>query len=179
MASRRRSVSASSGGEKKVISLATIQSALGNSFRITGLLATCLMNLFRPNVGLPPKLLENEPGGSAPKPDLCCGQPAYNSGDFEATRALARQVIEVFEGFDYAVGPPARAWRRSARITPPLRRRPALARPGRGPRREELRAGLPHRRACRRWTLPRHVAPVALLYVQQAPAGLWCPPGRS
>jgi len=72
-----------------------------------GLFATCLMNLFRPNVGFAAvKLLENAGCRvEVPQNQTCCGQPAYNSGDFEATRALARQVIEVFEGFDYVVGP--------------------------------------------------------------------------
>ncbi len=72
-----------------------------------GLFATCLMNLFRPNVGFAAVKLLETAGCTVEVPldQTCCGQPAYNSGDFEATKALARQVIEVFEGFDYVVGP--------------------------------------------------------------------------
>ncbi|MDA0651788.1 MAG: (Fe-S)-binding protein, partial [Proteobacteria bacterium] len=35
----------------------------------------------------------------------CCGQPAYNSGDRADARAVARQVIDEFESFDYIVAP--------------------------------------------------------------------------
>lgn len=72
-----------------------------------GLFATCLMNLFRPNVGFAAARLLEDAGCrvEVPQAQTCCGQPGYNSGDFEAARALARQVIEVFEGFDYVVGP--------------------------------------------------------------------------
>ena len=72
-----------------------------------GLFATCLMNLFRPNVGFAAARLLEDAGCSVevPQAQTCCGQPGYNSGDFEAARALARQLIEVFEGFDYVVGP--------------------------------------------------------------------------
>lgn len=72
-----------------------------------GLFATCLMNLFRPNVGFAAVRLLEDAGCEVEVPlaQTCCGQPGYNSGDFEAARALARQVIETFEGFDYVVGP--------------------------------------------------------------------------
>ena len=72
-----------------------------------GLFATCLMNLFRPNVGFAAARLLEDAGCEVEVPlaQTCCGQPGYNSGDFEAARALARQVIETFEGFDYVVGP--------------------------------------------------------------------------
>ena len=35
----------------------------------------------------------------------CCGQPAFNSGDRATTRAIAEQVIEAFEPYDYVVAP--------------------------------------------------------------------------
>ncbi|MFN3987632.1 MAG: (Fe-S)-binding protein [Rhodocyclaceae bacterium] len=72
-----------------------------------GLFATCLMNLFRPNVGFAAVKLLEDAGCSVdvPAAQTCCGQPGYNSGDFDTARALARQVIETFEGFDYVVGP--------------------------------------------------------------------------
>ena len=72
-----------------------------------GLFATCLVDLFRPSVGFSAvKLLED--AGCAvevPMAQTCCGQPAYNSGDKADARDLARQVITVFEGFDYVVAP--------------------------------------------------------------------------
>ena len=40
-----------------------------------------------------------------PKDQTCCGQPAYNSGDKEDAKALAKQVIKAFEGYDYIVAP--------------------------------------------------------------------------
>ncbi|MFA7606392.1 MAG: (Fe-S)-binding protein [Rhodocyclaceae bacterium] len=72
-----------------------------------GLFATCLMNVFRPGIGFAAVKLLEEAGCSVevPASQTCCGQPGYNSGDFDSTRALARQVIEAFEGFDYVVGP--------------------------------------------------------------------------
>ncbi|MDX1654033.1 MAG: (Fe-S)-binding protein [Candidatus Competibacteraceae bacterium] len=72
-----------------------------------GLFATCLVDLFRPSVGFAAvQLLENANCRvEVPENQTCCGQPAYNSGDRQDTRALARQVIETFEGFDYVVVP--------------------------------------------------------------------------
>lgn len=74
-----------------------------------GLFATCLMNVFRPTLGFAAvKLLEA--AGCAvevPARQTCCGQPGYNSGDFDAARELARQTILAFEGYDYVVGPSA------------------------------------------------------------------------
>ena len=72
-----------------------------------GLFATCLMNLFRPNVGFSAVKLLEDAGCivEVPEDQTCCGQPGYNSGDYDAACALARQVIEAFEHFDYVVGP--------------------------------------------------------------------------
>ena len=71
-----------------------------------GLFVTCLIDLYRPNVGFAAvKLLENA-GYSVEVPEAqsCCGQPAFNNGDFDSTRAIAKQVIEAFEQYDYMVG---------------------------------------------------------------------------
>jgi L-lactate dehydrogenase complex protein LldE len=72
-----------------------------------GLFVTCLVDLFRPSVGFAAiKLLEA--GGAqveVPRAQTCCGQPAYNSGDRKDAAAIARQVIELFERFDYVVAP--------------------------------------------------------------------------
>jgi L-lactate dehydrogenase complex protein LldE len=72
-----------------------------------GLFVTCLVDLFRPSVGLAAVKLLEAAGCTVEVPRLqtCCGQPAYNSGDKADAKALARQVIEAFEGFDYLVAP--------------------------------------------------------------------------
>lgn len=72
-----------------------------------GLFVTCLVDLFRPNVGMAAvQLLENAGCDvNVPEVQVCCGQPAYNSGDTGSTREIAKQVIAAFEGFDYVVGP--------------------------------------------------------------------------
>ena len=71
------------------------------------LLVTCLVDLFRPSVGFAAvKLLEA--AGCAvevPRAQTCCGQPAYNSGDKNDAKAIARQVIAAFAGYDYVVAP--------------------------------------------------------------------------
>lgn len=72
-----------------------------------GLFATCLVDLFRPSVGFAAAKLIERAGCTVhvPMAQTCCGQPAYNSGDRADTRAIAEQVIETFEGFDYVVAP--------------------------------------------------------------------------
>src|ERR1700730_10499702 len=74
---------------------------------LVGLFVTCLVDLFRPSVAFAAiKLLEE--GGArveVPRAQTCCGQPAYNSGDRADAMAIARQVVETFERFDYVVAP--------------------------------------------------------------------------
>ncbi|GEO85146.1 MULTISPECIES: (Fe-S)-binding protein [Alphaproteobacteria] len=72
-----------------------------------GLFATCLVDLFRPSVGFSAAKLIEDAGCEVdvPMAQTCCGQPAYNSGDRKDARALAIQVIELFEGYDYIVAP--------------------------------------------------------------------------
>ena len=72
-----------------------------------GLFVTCLVDLFRPNVGFAAiKLLEAAGCRvSVPEAQTCCGQPSYNSGDKKNTAAIARNVIEAFEPFDAIVAP--------------------------------------------------------------------------
>jgi L-lactate dehydrogenase complex protein LldE len=40
-----------------------------------------------------------------PRAQTCCGQPAWNAGDNRNAAAIARNVVEAFEGFDYVVAP--------------------------------------------------------------------------
>jgi L-lactate dehydrogenase complex protein LldE len=72
-----------------------------------GFLITCLVDLMRPSIGFAAiRLLEA--GGAdvfVPPRQTCCGQPAYNSGDRADTIALARKIVEEFEGCDYLVAP--------------------------------------------------------------------------
>jgi L-lactate dehydrogenase complex protein LldE len=75
--------------------------------RRVALFVTCLVDLFRPAVGFAAVKLLEEAGCTVEVPPLqvCCGQPAYNSGDRATTRAIAAQVIDAFEGYDAVVAP--------------------------------------------------------------------------
>lgn len=72
-----------------------------------GLFVTCLVDLFRPTIGFAAIKLLEEAGCTVevPRAQTCCGQPAYNSGDREDTRAIAMNTIDAFEDFDYVVAP--------------------------------------------------------------------------
>jgi L-lactate dehydrogenase complex protein LldE len=80
---------------------------MSNQSPRVGLFITCLVDLFRPNVGFAAiKLLENAGCQvEVPTSQTCCGQPAYNNGDLVNSRAIAKQVITHFEDFDYIVVP--------------------------------------------------------------------------
>ena len=82
-------------------------SSSGQPPRRVALFVTCLVDLFRPSVGFAAVKLLEQAGCSVEVPPLqvCCGQPAYNSGDRKDTMAIARQVIEAFEGYDFVVAP--------------------------------------------------------------------------
>jgi L-lactate dehydrogenase complex protein LldE len=71
------------------------------------LFVTCLVDLFRPSVGFAAVHLLERLGAEVivPPEQTCCGQPAYNNGDFETARAIARQVIATFDGYDHVVVP--------------------------------------------------------------------------
>ncbi len=72
-----------------------------------GLFVTCLVDLFRPNVGFAAVSLLEAAGCEVvvPGAQTCCGQPAYNNGDLENARWLATQVIEAFADVSYVVAP--------------------------------------------------------------------------
>lgn len=72
-----------------------------------GLFVTCLVDLFRPNVGFAAVKLLSEAGCrvDVPQAQTCCGQPAHNSGDRADTKLIARQVIAAFRDYDYVVVP--------------------------------------------------------------------------
>ena len=71
------------------------------------LFVTCLVDLHRPSVGFAAIQLLEQAGCDVEVPlaQTCCGQPAYNSGDRQTARDLARQVLDAFAGFDYVVVP--------------------------------------------------------------------------
>lgn len=71
------------------------------------LFVTCLVDLFRPSVGLAAVDLLEAAGCRVelPEPQICCGQPAFNSGDQQTTENLARQFIPALEPYDYVVAP--------------------------------------------------------------------------
>jgi len=71
------------------------------------LFVTCLADLFRPSVAFASIKLLQQAGCEVTVPLLqtCCGQPSYNSGDYESTVPLARQVITLLEPADYVVVP--------------------------------------------------------------------------
>lgn len=70
------------------------------------LFATCLVDTIRPSVGFAAAKLLEDSGCRVEVPaQTCCGQPAYNNGDRATARALALQMIEAFEAYDYVVVP--------------------------------------------------------------------------
>ena len=71
------------------------------------LFVTCLVDLHRPTVGFAAIRLLEQAGCQVevPRAQTCCGQPAYNSGDRETARDLARAILDAFGGYDYVVVP--------------------------------------------------------------------------
>lgn len=71
------------------------------------LFVTCLADLLRPAVGFATlSLLERaQCKVHVPLEQTCCGQPAYNAGDYPAARPLARRVIALLEPADFVVVP--------------------------------------------------------------------------
>jgi L-lactate dehydrogenase complex protein LldE len=72
-----------------------------------GLFVTCIVDAMRPRVGFAAISLLEDAGCrvEVPRVQTCCGQPALNSGDRETAAAVARRLIEAFEGYDYVVAP--------------------------------------------------------------------------
>src|SRR4051794_23924696 len=71
------------------------------------LFVTCLVDLYRPNVGFSAIALLEQAGCEVvvPPTQTCCGQPAYNSGDRATAKELARGVVDAFLPYDYTVVP--------------------------------------------------------------------------
>jgi L-lactate dehydrogenase complex protein LldE len=71
------------------------------------LFVTCLVDAMRPRIGFAAINLLEQAGCTVvvPRRQTCCGQPAFNAGDRDGGRRIARQVIAAFETFEYVVAP--------------------------------------------------------------------------
>lgn len=71
------------------------------------LFVTCLADLLRPSVAFAALRLLEHAGCEVHVPlrQTCCGQPGYNSGEYEATIPLAKQTIALLEDAEYVVVP--------------------------------------------------------------------------
>lgn len=80
---------------------------MGDGVDRVALFATCLVDLYRPSVGLASAELLEQAGYrvEVPEGQTCCGQPAWNSGDTRRAKTLARQTMAALEGYGYVVVP--------------------------------------------------------------------------
>jgi L-lactate dehydrogenase complex protein LldE len=71
------------------------------------LFVTCLVDQFYPEVGLSAATVLGRLGCEvdAPAAQVCCGQPAFNSGYVARAREVARGLVAAFEGAEYVVSP--------------------------------------------------------------------------
>lgn len=74
--------------------------------RIT-LFSTCLIDLFQPNAGIATVELLEKLGCEIDYPtgQICCGQPAYNSGYLNESKPAMINLIETFQHAEYIVTP--------------------------------------------------------------------------
>ncbi len=71
------------------------------------LFVTCLVDAMRPSVGFASVRLLEHAGFRVvvPEGQTCCGQPAFNAGDEEDARSVARRMLDIFAPFDAVVAP--------------------------------------------------------------------------
>ncbi|TDJ43708.1 MAG: (Fe-S)-binding protein [Gammaproteobacteria bacterium] len=70
------------------------------------LFVTCLVDLYRPEIGFAAVQLLERAGFVVEVPRQgCCGQPNFNSGDRAGAGKIASRVIDRFAPFDYVVAP--------------------------------------------------------------------------
>ncbi len=76
---------------------------MGSSSANIAFFAGCGVNYLMPDVGSASLKCIERTGStvSVPKGQVCCGMPAYYTGDMETARRLAKKNIEVFESYDY------------------------------------------------------------------------------
>ncbi|WNS75761.1 (Fe-S)-binding protein [Bacillus sp. DTU_2020_1000418_1_SI_GHA_SEK_038] len=71
------------------------------------LFATCLVDMFQSNVGKATVELLEHLGCEIDFPDsqVCCGQPAYNSGYVKESKEAMKRMINTFQHAEYVVSP--------------------------------------------------------------------------
>lgn len=71
------------------------------------LFATCLVDMFQGNVGKATVEVLERLGCEIdfPESQVCCGQPAFNSGYVEETKPAMKKMITAFESAEYVVSP--------------------------------------------------------------------------
>ncbi len=71
------------------------------------LFATCLVDMFETNIGKATVELLEHLGCDVtfPTGQICCGQPAYNSGYVEDAKKAMKHMIDTFDGAEYVVAP--------------------------------------------------------------------------
>jgi len=71
------------------------------------LFVTCMVDALYPNVGVSSVKLLRRLGVEVdfPEDQVCCGQPAFNSGYHDAARDAAAQLVRAFRDAEYVVGP--------------------------------------------------------------------------
>ncbi|RXK18642.1 (Fe-S)-binding protein [Macrococcus sp. DPC7161] len=71
------------------------------------LFSTCLVDVFEKRVGIATVELLEKLGCEVdfPAAQVCCGQPAYNSGYHEETKKAAKNMIKAFENSEVVVAP--------------------------------------------------------------------------
>ncbi|MBC1522343.1 (Fe-S)-binding protein [Listeria aquatica] len=69
--------------------------------------STCLVDMMFPNVGIAMVECLERLGVETdfPESQVCCGQPTYNSGYMEDTKATLRNQLNAFKDSEYVVGP--------------------------------------------------------------------------
>ncbi|MDQ6596245.1 (Fe-S)-binding protein [Bacillus salipaludis] len=71
------------------------------------LFATCIVDMFQGNVGKATVELLERLGCEVefPESQVCCGQPAYNSGYVKESKEAMKRMIETFSDAEYVVSP--------------------------------------------------------------------------
>jgi L-lactate dehydrogenase complex protein LldE len=71
------------------------------------LFATCLVDMFQSNVGKATVELLERLGCEIdfPESQVCCGQPAYNSGYVKESKEAMKKMIDTFKDAEYVVSP--------------------------------------------------------------------------
>ncbi|OZI10323.1 Fe-S oxidoreductase [Bacillaceae bacterium SAS-127] len=71
------------------------------------LFATCLVDMFQTDVGKATVEILERLGCEVdfPERQVCCGQPAFNSGYVEESKGAMKKMIEAFESSEYVVSP--------------------------------------------------------------------------